>query len=209
MFSDVVYHHCSEFQIFRPLNGSYFLVLSLYPHSVQNQAWFCLHFSDHGKPKQTDVIFSRFVSLSLVNHGRLPRKNWPIAGFSPLFEIMLTGGKNNHKIKVAESGQLAGGSRHPPLRLQIYYFIISENADRLNGKGGDVWKVGPVVKWASRYYWYIHYGNHCACGFLLFWFSLFYTLKFLIYYFQFVNFRRLFQPSHSPLGGPEKLEYSV
>ena len=85
MFSDVVYYHCSEFKIFRPLNGSHFLVLSLYPHSVQNQAWFCLHFSDHGKPKQTDVIFSRFVSLSLVNHGRFPRKNWPIAGFSPLF----------------------------------------------------------------------------------------------------------------------------
>ena len=85
MFSDVVYYHCSEFQIFRPLNGSHFLVLSLYPHSVQNQAWSCLHFSDHGKPKQTDVIFSRFVSLSLVNHGRLPRKNLPIAGFSPLF----------------------------------------------------------------------------------------------------------------------------
>ena len=85
MFSDVVYYHCSEFQIFRPLNGSHFLVSSFYPHSVQNQAWFCLHFSDHGKPKQTDVIFSPFVSLSLVNHGRLPRKNWPIAGFSPLF----------------------------------------------------------------------------------------------------------------------------
>ena len=84
MFSDVVYYHCSEFQIFRPLNGSHFSVLSLYPNSVQNQAWFCLHFSNHGKPKQTDVIFSRFVSLSLVNHGRLPRENWPIAGFSPL-----------------------------------------------------------------------------------------------------------------------------
>ena len=42
MFSDVVYYHCSEFQIFRPLNGSHFLVLSLYPHSVQSQAWFCL-----------------------------------------------------------------------------------------------------------------------------------------------------------------------
>ena len=86
--SDVVYYHCSEFQIFRPLNGSHFLVLSLYTHSVQNRAWFCLHFSDHRKPKQTDVIFSRFVSLSLVNNGRLPRKNWPIAGFSPLFDCI-------------------------------------------------------------------------------------------------------------------------
>ena len=88
MFSDVVYYHCSEFQIFRPQNGSHFLVLSLYPHSVQNQAWFCLHFSDHGKRKQTDVVFSRFVSLSLVNRGRLPLKNWPIAGF-PLCYIIL------------------------------------------------------------------------------------------------------------------------
>ena len=87
MFSDVVYYHCSEFQIFRPLNGSHILVWSLYPYSVQNQAWFCLHFSDHGKPKQTEVIFSRFVSLSLVNHGRLRRKNWPTAGFSPLFVV--------------------------------------------------------------------------------------------------------------------------
>ena len=40
MFSDVVYYHCSEFQIFRPLNGSHFSALSLYPNSVQNQAYF-------------------------------------------------------------------------------------------------------------------------------------------------------------------------
>ena len=44
---------------------------------------------------------------------------------------------------------------------------------------------------------------------LLFWFSMFYTLKLLTHYFQFVNFTHLFQPSYSPLGGPEKLEYSV
>ena len=31
--------------------------------------------------------------------------------------------------------------------------------------------------------------------FLLFWFSLFYTLKFLIHYFQFINFTHLFQSS--------------
>ena len=106
MFSDIVYYHCSEFQIFRPLNGLHLSVLSLYPNSVQNQAWFCLNFSDHGKPKQTDVIFSRFVSLSLVNHGRLPRKNWPIAGFSPL---LLIGRKNRrywHKTKRLREGWL-------------------------------------------------------------------------------------------------------
>ena len=33
------------------------------------------HFSDHRKPKQTDVIVSCFVSLSLVSQGMLPRKN--------------------------------------------------------------------------------------------------------------------------------------
>ena len=71
MFSDVVHYHCSEFQIFRPLNGSHFSVLSLYPNSVQNQARFCLHFSDHGKPKQTDVIFSCFHWLIM---GGFPQK---------------------------------------------------------------------------------------------------------------------------------------
>ena len=41
---------------------------------------------------------------------------------------ILTSSKNNHKIKVAElrGGQLAVGSRHAPLGLQIYYFIISK-----------------------------------------------------------------------------------
>ena len=67
---DVAYYHCSEFQIPLSLSGLNFSVLSFYHNSVQNQAWFCLHFSDHSKPKQTDVILSCFVSLSLVNQGR-------------------------------------------------------------------------------------------------------------------------------------------
>ena len=116
MFSDVVYYHCSEFQIFRPLNGSHFLVLSLYPHSVQNQAWFCLHFSDHGKPKQTDVIFSRFVSLSLVNHGRLPLKNLPIAGFSPL----LSRSGSPSKCGIEEADQSRSQSRLCPFPLRLH-----------------------------------------------------------------------------------------
>ena len=41
---------------------------------------------------------------------------------------------------------------------------------------------------------------------LLFWFSLFYTLKFLIHFF--FKICQLYA-SFSPLGGPEKLEYSV
>ena len=52
--------------------------------------------------------------------------------------IILTGGKNNHKINIAESGQLAVGSRHPTLLLQIYFFIISENADRIDCLYGEV-----------------------------------------------------------------------
>ena len=75
MFWDVVYYHCSEFHIFQPLNSLHFSVLSLYSNSVQNQAWCCLHFSDHSRPKQTDVIFSRFVSCHwLLIMGDFPAK---------------------------------------------------------------------------------------------------------------------------------------
>ena len=45
-----MYYHCSEFRIFRSLNGLHFSVLSLYPSSVKNQARFRLHFSDHQFP---------------------------------------------------------------------------------------------------------------------------------------------------------------
>ena len=64
-------------------------------------------------------------------------------------------GKNNHKIKIAESGQLADGSRHPPLRLQIYHLSFPKMLIALTVGIGREWlceKVGPVVKWASRYY---------------------------------------------------------
>ena len=52
---------------------------------------------------------------------------------------ILTSSKNNHKIKVDETLQWPVGSLYAPLRLQIYYFIISENADRIDylyGEGG-------------------------------------------------------------------------
>ena len=126
MFSDVVYYHCSGFQIFRPLNGSHFLVLSLYPHSVQNQAWFWLHFSDHGKPKQTDVIFSRFVSLSLVNHGRLPRKNWPIAGFSPLLSWAITSFGNKFCLKMRSRLIKALNNRFCVKLMQLEIGLLSK-----------------------------------------------------------------------------------
>ena len=53
---------------------------------------------------------------------------------------ILTSSKNNHKIKVAETLQWPVGNWHAPLGLQIYYFITSENADRIDylyGEGGE------------------------------------------------------------------------
>ena len=69
--------------------------------------------------------------------------------------IILTGSKNSHKIKIAvASWQSAVGSRHPPLRPQICFFIISENADRIDcmRREGVCENVGSVLKWTSRYY---------------------------------------------------------
>ena len=69
--------------------------------------------------------------------------------------IILTGGKNNHKIKIAVvSWQLAVGSRHTPLRLQIYFLsfpkmLIALTADRIDclyGEGGGVRKGGSCSK---------------------------------------------------------------
>ena len=50
---------------------------------------------------------------------------------------ILTGSKNNHKIKVAETFKWPVGSRHALLGLQIYYFIISENADHIDYLYGE------------------------------------------------------------------------
>ena len=78
---------------------------------------------------------------------------------------ILTGSKNNHKIKVAETLQWPVGSQHAPLGLQIYYFIISENADCIDylygegGRGGSAVKEVARVKQAiviSHYYLYIY-----------------------------------------------------
>ena len=48
------------------------------------------------------------------------------------------------------------GSRHSPLGLQIYFSIISENADALTTcTGRGTWaggEDGMGVKWASHYY---------------------------------------------------------
>ena len=70
--------------------------------------WFCSKldmilftpFSDHSKLKQTDIIFSCFVSLSLVNQRTFPRKNWPITGFPYvdhwLISVWLLGSLRSH-----------------------------------------------------------------------------------------------------------------
>ena len=64
--------------------------------------------------------------------------------------IILTGGKNNHNIKIAQTGQLVVGIRHLDRK---YTFIISENTERIDylyGEGGGD-KEGTGVKWASHY----------------------------------------------------------
>ena len=67
MLKDVVYYHCSEFQVFRSLNGLHFSVLSLYRNSFQNWAWFCLHFFDYSKPNKlmsfSHVLYSCHWSI--------------------------------------------------------------------------------------------------------------------------------------------------
>ena len=78
------------------------------------------------------------------------------------------------------------GSRHSPLQLQIYFFTISENAYRIGCLYGDgvCEKVGSVVRWAGHYYWYyIHYVNQYACGFL----SFLALLVFFASYFKIFN----------------------
>ena len=63
--------------------------------------------------------------------------------------IILTSGKNNHKIKIAETGRLAVGIR--PLDCK-YTFIISEILTTLTTCRGG--REGTEVKWASHYYIY-------------------------------------------------------
>ena len=57
----------------------------------------------------------------------------------------MTGSKNNHKIKVAETLQWPVGSPHAPLGHEIFYFITSENADHIDYLYGK-WGEGEVLK---------------------------------------------------------------
>ena len=66
--------------------------------------------------------------------------------------IILIGGEDNHKIKIAETGQLAVSIR--PLDCK-YTFIISEILSPLTtcrgGREGRDEMEGTEVKWASHY----------------------------------------------------------
>ena len=104
MFSDVVYHHCSEFQIFQSLNGFHFSVLSLYPNSVQNQACFFYSFL-------TTANQNKLTSFSHV----LYSCHWLIkGGFSAKIDQSLV-------FPLCSSFLLA---RLPRLALNFFYLIF-------------------------------------------------------------------------------------
>ena len=75
--------------------------------------------------------------------------------------IILTGSKNNHKIKIAVASWQSAFGIHP---FDCEYTNIQIVLTACIGGRGVCEKVGPVGKWASRYY-YIHYVNQYACGF--------------------------------------------
>ena len=52
--------------------------------------------------------------------------------------IILTSGKNNHKIKIAETGQLAVGIRPLDCKYTFYYFWNTSTLTTCRGGGGGV-----------------------------------------------------------------------
>ena len=66
----------------------------------------------------------------------------------------LTGSKNSHKIKIAETGQLAVGIRPLDCKYTFNHFRNADCIDYLYGEGGGGGgeKEGTEVKWASHYY---------------------------------------------------------
>ena len=82
---------------------------------------------------------------------------------------ILTGSKNNHKVKIAETGQFAVGIRplDIPLDCKYTFCIISENTDCIDyqegggGGGGVCEKEGTGVKWASHYSYIYIYSGWC------------------------------------------------
>ena len=64
--------------------------------------------------------------------------------------IILTGGKNNDKIKIAVASWQSAVGIHPFHCKYTNILLIALTA--CMGREGVCEKVGPVVKWASRYY---------------------------------------------------------
>ena len=83
MFWQVVSYYCSEFQVFRSLNGLHVLF------SFKFVPWSCskpgMILFTHFWPQQTKTNWRRFASLPLVNQVRFPHKSWLIAGFPLCF----------------------------------------------------------------------------------------------------------------------------
>ena len=112
---------------------------------------------------------------------------------------------------VVASWQSAVGSRQSavaPWTANILFHNF-RNADRINYiyGGGEGWKGGCKSKmgcslYIYMYIWYIKILLTDFHNLLLFWFTLFHTLKFVIHDFQFVNFTHFFQPLLFTLGRP-------
>ena len=120
--------------------------------------------------------------------------------------IILT---SNHKIKIDVASWQSAVEIHPFDCKYLFCRFRKCWSHWLPVWGEGVCEnVSPVVKWDSHYYWYyIHYVNQYVCGFSSFF--LFYTLKFQFIIFNLSTFRIFFQPSYSPLGGPETWSISV
>ena len=63
--------------------------------------------------------------------------------------IILTGSKNNHKIKIAVASWQSAFGIHP---FDCEYTTILIALTAYMGREGVCEKMGPVVKWANRYY---------------------------------------------------------
>ena len=90
------------------------------------------------------VSYVHLLSCCLKIHSYRSKERGQLELFF-MYEItILTGSKNNHKIKVAETLQWPVGSWHAPLGLQMYYFIILENADHIDYLYGEVGEEGVL-----------------------------------------------------------------
>ena len=97
--------------------------------------------------------------------------------------IMLTGGKSNHKIKIAGTGQFAVGILPLECKYTSLSFLkmLTALTTCMGRKGGGGAKEATIVEWASHYYqYYLHYVNQYACGLS----SIIALLIFFVSYFK-------------------------